>query len=224
VLTALALLLDAWDGAGDLCLDPREFAVELGELYAAGLNATLVRWLIGKGYVQHLRERPARGAGARTFQVAAGLGLSRASCFVLTEAGLRLASEWAAAHRRPALPAGGPGPQAAEKAPVLPRWDAESRKLSWNGHLVKCFRLPAVNQETILATFEEEGWPPHIDDPLRSCRDVDPKARLHDAIKGLNRNQVHPVLHFGGDGRGHGVVWAVIAPAEGICHASPARP
>jgi hypothetical protein len=32
--------------------------------------------------------------------------------------------------------------------------------------VVKEFKLPAPNQETILTAFQEEGWPPRIDDPL----------------------------------------------------------
>ena len=41
--------------------------------------------------------------------------------------------------------------------------------------VVKQFRVPAGNQELILAAFEEMGWPPHIDDPLPPVHDLDPK-------------------------------------------------
>jgi hypothetical protein len=72
---------------------------------------------------------------------------------------------------------------------------------------VKRFRLPARNQELVLAAFEEEGWPPHIDDPLPSRLDHDAKQRLHDTIRRLNQHQINRLIHFRGDGRGCGVLW-----------------
>lgn len=49
------------------------------------------------------------------------------------------------------------------------------------------FRRPAINQELLLAALEEEGWPTRIDEPLSRTPDIDPKVRIHDAIKALNR-------------------------------------
>ena len=94
---------------------------------------------------------------------------------------------------------------------VVPCWDGGLRQLHWQGRVVKHFRLPAANQEAILAALEEEGWPERIDDPLPPADEVEPKARLHDAIKGLNRNQVHRLVCFRGDGTGRGVVWCPAA-------------
>ena len=79
-----------------------------------------------------------------------------------------------------------------------------------NGKLVKHFKWPALNQETILAAFEEEGWPPRIDDPLPPLPEQDPKRRLHDTIKCINRNQKHHLIHFHGDGTGEGVIWEFV--------------
>jgi hypothetical protein len=73
--------------------------------------------------------------------------------------------------------------------------------------LVKQFRLPALNQELILAAFEEEAWPPHIDDPLPNALGQDPKQRLHDTIKRLNRHQVNRLIRFRSDGTGSGIIW-----------------
>jgi hypothetical protein len=72
---------------------------------------------------------------------------------------------------------------------------------------VKRFRVPALNQELILAAFEEEGWPPHLDDPLPQEANTDPKQRLQDTIKRLNRHQVNRLIHFRGDGSGTGILW-----------------
>ena len=46
----------------------------------------------------------------------------------------------------------------AEARPKAPRWDPECRELRCGADLVKRFREPALNQETILAAFEEAGW------------------------------------------------------------------
>ena len=63
------------------------------------------------------------------------------------------------------------------------------------------------NQEAILAAFEEESWPPRIDDPLSPVGNQDPKRRLHDTINSLNRHQKLSVIRFLGDGSGQGVRW-----------------
>jgi hypothetical protein len=75
------------------------------------------------------------------------------------------------------------------------------------GKLVKRFRVPSPNQERILAAFEEEGWPPRIDDPLPPHPEQEPKRRLRDTIKSLNRHQINRLLHLTGDGTGQGVRW-----------------
>ena len=90
---------------------------------------------------------------------------------------------------------------------TAPHWDADSRRLWLNGLLVKRFRLRAVNQEAVLCAFEEDGWPERIDDPLSPQPEQDPKRRLADTIKCLNRKLTNELIHFRGDGTGEGVVW-----------------
>ena len=58
---------------------------------------------------------------------------------------------------------GAPGGSSA--AQLIPRWDEVRRELAVDGQIVKRFRLPAPNQEAVLAAFEEEGWPPRVFDP-----------------------------------------------------------
>jgi hypothetical protein len=97
----------------------------------------------------------------------------------------------------------------------VPKWDRDRQELRLGDVVVKQFKVPAVNQERILAAFEEEGWPVRIDDPLPPATDQDPKARLHDTIVSLNRNQKHPLIRFYGDGTGQGVRWgAVVGPNQ----------
>jgi hypothetical protein len=80
--------------------------------------------------------------------------------------------------------------------------------------VVKRFKAPAANQETILAAFEEEEWPPRIDDPLPPSPDLEPKRRLHDTINSLNRNQKKQLLRFFGDGSGMGIRWELVNEGE----------
>lgn len=91
-----------------------------------------------------------------------------------------------------------------------PHWDPELRKLYLGNHLVKRFKWPAMNQEAVLCAFQEEGWPERIDDPLPPQPEQDPKRRLADTIKCLNRKQATRLLHFRGDGTGEGVIWELI--------------
>ena len=89
----------------------------------------------------------------------------------------------------------------------VPVWDCDRQELRWGGTLIKQFKVPSPNQETILAAFEEEHWPPRIDDPLPPQMDQEPKRRLHDTINTLNRNQKNALIRFLGDGSGQGVRW-----------------
>jgi hypothetical protein len=89
---------------------------------------------------------------------------------------------------------------------VKPRWDRTGRKLWFGTCLVKEFPRPSDCQVLILEAFEEQGWPESIDDPLPHDPDIDPKHRLHDAIKRLNRKQRCSALSFHGNGNGEGIV------------------
>jgi hypothetical protein len=210
--SGLAILLEAIETAKELQLDAWDFAVEIQNLRSAGLTSSGLRWLLCKGYVEHAIETTQAAAAQRTFQPAGNLMLCEASCFVLTPAGVALArggrchsvdwKERGTLNLAQALP----DPGAAAR-PKVPRWDAACPELHWGPMLVKRFRLPALNQELILSAFEEEGWPPHIDDPLPNPFQHDPKQRLHDTIKRLNRHQVNQLVRFRADGSGCGIIW-----------------
>ncbi len=83
---------------------------------------------------------------------------------------------------------------------LKPVWDADRRELRYNGQLCKRYRQPAPNQEAILATFQDDGWPPRIDNPIGT----DPQ-QLADAVRGLN-GRPHGIV-FERDGTGEGVRW-----------------
>ncbi len=107
--------------------------------------------------------------------------------------------------------------QLAAEVSARPRWDRATRVLSLGSSVVKRFRMRARNQETIVAAFEEEGWPHRIDDPLPPREDLEPKYRLHFTIQSLNEGQPVHLIRFFGDGTGEGVCWEL---CEAISHLS----
>jgi hypothetical protein len=102
------------------------------------------------------------------------------------------------------------GKAAAANAAVIPHWDPGSRILRVGKHIVKQYRVPSPNQETVLAAFQEEGWPHRVDDPLPPVVDASSRDRLRDTIRSLNSSQKHRLIRFHGDGTGEGVFWELI--------------
>jgi hypothetical protein len=199
VLTALGLLKRARDAAFEMGLDPWELAVKITHLIAAGISGEDVRQMMLCGLVQRRDERRRNEAGERSFQPADCVPISARTCFVLTSAGEACLARWD----------GKPAPAGTDSAPklIVPRWDGDRRQLWYRETLVKRYQQPAPSQETILSAFEEDGWPPRIDDPLPMEDGLDPHDRLHDAVKRLNRDQVVRLLVFRRDGSGEGVEW-----------------
>jgi hypothetical protein len=79
--------------------------------------------------------------------------------------------------------------------------------LTVSGVLIKRFRRPAPVLDLILSAFQEEGWPPQLDDPIPPTLEVDSVTRLHDATNRLNRTQKPRLIVFFGDGTGRGIRW-----------------
>ena len=209
ISTALVRLARALDHASDTGRDKWDFAVEIQELLAAGLAVSDLRWLVCKGYVEHAREITHRGEDGRAFHPTGNLTFAERTCFVLTAAGLSAVpdeSPAASASDRTAGISRIDGSHGHDER-LIPHWDPKLHELRLNGQLVKRFKLPARNQEIILAAFEEEGWPTRIDDPLPRLREQDPKRRLQDTIKSLNRNQKNQLIRLMGDGTGLGIRW-----------------
>jgi hypothetical protein len=183
MLDALWALDDAVHAAAELKQDPWEFAVSLGGLLRAGAGETDLRRLIVGGWVEHQLETPPSSPGRRLFRRPLNLALASSSCFVLTPAGKELLTEY-----------------------DRPHWDADRRILWYGGQLVKRYTTKlAVCQVAILSAFEEDGWPPRIDDPLPRATNMVPRIRLHEAIKRLNGGQ--RLIIFGADGTGEGITW-----------------
>ena len=197
---ALQLLLEARECAEDVREDAWQFAVEMPALLEAGCTRSALRWLVARGLVVSAVEKTRRGAKSRSFGRGSKLSFSDRTCFTLTSSGIATA--------KALRPISATGTSTASVAKDLrPRWDAEMRELWLGDSLVKAFKQPAPNQETILAAFDEDGWPPRIDNPLSPPPDDDGKRRLHDAITRLNRHQKNALLHFRSDNNGDGVRW-----------------
>jgi hypothetical protein len=192
------LLLQAHDYARDTKRDLFDFAVEIAELHAVGLNNNDLRWLVCKRYARHADESTYRGASRRTFRSATSPTFCEKTCFVPTNTGVAVA-KYLAAHSAKAPPVG-----------TVPHWDPELRELRFGSAIVKRYTRRSPNQEVVLAAFEKEAWTPRIDDPLPPTSDLDPFQRLRDTIKHLNRCHENPLIRFHGDGSGKGIRWIAL--------------
>jgi hypothetical protein len=208
-LAAIADLQQAHAYARQLGCDRWEFAVELEHLVARGATVSDLRFLAINGYVDHSREISRPGDPARCYEAGQNLAFDRQTCFIATEAGLKISAS-SGSYEIVARPDAGNLPTSIEPV-ASPRWDAIARTLTIGGQIVKCYRVPSPNQQAILAAFEEEGWPRSIDDPLPYSPGRRAKERLHATIRCLNANQANRLLRFRGDGTGERILWETVA-------------
>ena len=189
------------------------FAVEAAHLLQAGLSECDLRWLACKGYVAHSLESSPLTTTQRLFDSTPARHFTNLTTFVLTPRGRILAKSLlgGAAVVEVNYASDTAAPQLGICPAPIPTWDHQRRELRIGRTVVKRFCVPAENQETILSTFEEEGWAIHIDDPLPPAAGIEPKRRLHSTIHCLNRNQRAHLLNFHGDGTGCGVRWELLS-------------
>jgi len=204
----LLMLLEARDYALALQRPVWDFAVEIPMLRKTGLTNSDLRLLVCRGLVEHAAEVTGDTSNCRVFHRTGRFTFTKQTCFVLTEAGALLVRQQQGAA---ALPGESPLHGAAASSSAVPQWDKERQELRVGDVVVKQFKVPAPNQEMILACFQEEGWPPRIDDPLPPQANQDAKRRLHDTINTLNRHQKHELIRFSGDGTGEGIRWELLA-------------
>jgi hypothetical protein len=198
----LMMLLQAYEYAEDTAHDYWDFAVEVADLCRVGMTRADLRWFLCKGWAEQARELDPQPGQVRSFHHNVGLTIDARACMILTPMGSRLTRKLLAQEREPA--------PVQEIARLKPRWDRDRHELWLGTQPIKQFKLPSPNQEMILMALEEENWPARIDDPLPPSKEIDPKRRLHDTIKNLNRNQKNRLLRFMGDGTGQGVRWELI--------------
>ncbi len=208
---SLELLRDAFVYSVQSRCNMWEYALELQQLTVPGVSHSDLRWLARTGMVEYAQEITARGDRQRRFQQSGNLAFNGRTCFVLTRKGLDALKQSVQNGRANSMINGwrddsvvGPNHVAFRLKPV---WDTERRELRFAGRLIKHFKWKAANQERVLLAFNEEAWPDCIDDPLPPSHNVNPKRRLHDTIKCLNRNHAHRLIRFHGNGNGEGVIW-----------------
>jgi hypothetical protein len=209
---ALRLLIDAYYYAWTLDCSIWDFAEEIAGLRQCGLTNGDLRWLVFSGLAEHGDEVRDTAEEHRTFGRESELRFSANSCFVLTRAGATYFGEFLSAPNGTVLQVQ-PESTAASDATrrLTPTWDRDLQELRLGKELIKRFKVPAPNQETVLAVFQEENWPTFIDDPLPPHDKIDPKRRLHDTINSLNRNQRKNLIKFRGSGSGKGLRWECVA-------------
>ena len=203
-----------------------EYAVELAELKGIGISNTDLRWLIATDAIIHANEISSEEDEERVFVPMKNLAFGERTCFILTKKGM----DWLRSNKKVEQVVDVPtgfrqyrlnsmnsngafsNVQSQEShgmsGSVAPDWQSGKRVLTFGDKIVKKFKWPAPNQELLVAAFQEEGWPETILDPLPPDDFVDSKARLHDTIKCLNRNQANAVIRFHGNGDGQSVRWS----------------
>jgi hypothetical protein len=199
----LRLMLDAYSYSQRLDRSPWDFAEEIASLRQGGLTNGDLRWLLCVGLVKHGHEISETHEHERRFQETAGLHFSDRTCFVLTELGATYLHKYLT-----------PSELNGHSQALKPTWDSSLQELRLGKELVKQFKVPAPNQEMVLAVFQEEDWPAYIDDPLSPHSEIDPRRRLHDTINSLNRNQKMNLIQFRGNGSGTGIRWEVVNPSD----------
>lgn len=196
VLPALTILWKAHCASEEADRETGDFAVNRAALDEAGIcDRELSLLLCGEIVARVGSNTP---AGDR-------LDLSESRRFILTSHGVRLVESIIGAVADAGV--GAPTLSASKSPAATPRWDSSRRVLDFQGVVMKKFLRPAPNQECILAAFEEQGWPLRIGDPLPDESEVAAAARLHDAVKRLNRSMHVRIVRFSGDGTGEGVCW-----------------
>src|SRR5262249_15084533 len=153
---------EAHDCATELRENVWEFGLELPALEATGLSHSQLRWLVFRGYVRQAAETTTVRSRHRTFSAVGSLTLAPGSCFILTAAGIDLLLQLTN-NPSPGTPLSSRKREASD--PSKPSWFADRQELRLGKDLIKKYRRPAPSQTTILAAFEEEGWPCRIDNP-----------------------------------------------------------
>ncbi len=208
---ALAILYEARVYARDTSSDQWDYSVGMKSMKKLGLNLNDLRWLIKKGYVEHAREVSLKGSELRQYRPLVGLSFTKRTCFVMSDPGVDFFQSLAdppSPVQDDGIPQRGTSNRLNGQGSELPFWNAELRELRVNGTMIRAFKWQAINQELVLSAFQEDGWPFVIDDPLPPKEEQDPRRRLHDTIKALNRNQSR--IRFHGNGTGEGIRWELL--------------
>jgi hypothetical protein len=188
--------------------DPNENSLSLSHLREQGVRDLFLVLMLYHGHVTQFRPVMRLDDGGLLYEPANNLHMASDSLFSLTEAGEAFAGTLLAVFSS-LIDADAVQAIWDKYCPtcLVPRYEKENRMFRWGCLILKRFRQPAINQELILLAAEEMNWPEWFDDPLPRRSGVNPKVRLHDTIKDLNRRQIPHLVHFKGDGTGTRIGW-----------------
>ena len=174
----------------DLHTDGWEFAVDGDDLCKAGWSDIDFRWLHARGFIDGvetqsskshanpIRLPPRRQFECRFHSHRKGVLAAQVRACVAFAPTYRLAMEMV----RPSIPNGGWRSKAVGTGAQELRLGIHHQAFSLGG------RESGNNPDGVRG----EAWPTRIDDPLPQKTNQDPKCRLHDTIKCLNRNHRQP--------------------------------
>lgn len=187
-IAAFELLKLAYDDAEDAGEKPRQFAVKVGELTAAGATSSDLLWLEKLRYVEHIREVTRAGEPRRQFREATSLTQTPESCFFLTYAGSSFARENGLRGGASSTPVGR----------ETPHWDAAEGTLYWRGRIIARLATHAYTERELLDKFERRGWESPIDNPIARDTIGDATQSRRSAVKNLNRHlgEDSPIVFF----------------------------
>jgi hypothetical protein len=210
VRDALELLHRARQLACNAERTAEEFSIEISRLFLLGVSPCELRWLLCKGYIQHLTDVTLPNESGRNLRPSNSWRFGKRSCFSLTSTGVHFAEALCTANVSRT-------PEAIEQvrqhlnSVSVPMWRKDSRELLVNGTTIKKFVVPARNQVRILDAFEEEHWVPQIDDPLPPVAQLNQRLRLNKTIHRLNHSLHPPLLHFSCE-HGESISWQRMEP------------
>ena len=177
VSAALRLLWGAYQQADSG--DRWQYAARLADLDRVGVTEADLRRMIGQKLVECREETTTDHSKRRRFRKWRGPAIPTRGCFVLSEAGARVASELTGDRAAPAEEGG---------ATDAPCWEERDgvRVLRW-GDRAKVFVQEAESQTTVLKAFQASGWPEWIANPLPPDPEIPRPRKLLTTVKNLNR-------------------------------------
>ena len=200
-------LLNARGEAEDRGLPASGLPVPLSRFHDFGIEDSILLWMLYQAHIEHFQNLPGPDTGPATLVSVTSLAMLPTSCFALTTAGAAFADRFLADVFAPEPPIRAAARRELPSGRPVPCYDMHERVWTWGPYVLKHFRQPALNQELILCTAEELDWLDWFDDPLPRRSGLNPKTRLHETIKDLNRRQTPYLVHFQGDGTGRRIGW-----------------
>jgi len=208
---ALELLLEAHADAESLGRPGLDCALEVRDLYHAGLHTHDLHWLLFTGHVE--LAPPAVEAMPSQQQRPSPFLVSDLGRCLLTPAGVALARRIIGRSRQ-AKPPTDPSGLALRRS--RPRWNTKTGELWLGTILVKRIKQSASNLRSILDAYQEEHWRECVDDPLSPRHGLDSHQRLHEAVRRLNACQINPLLQFHVVNHGTAIRWELLPRATNV--------